>query len=272
MEPKARMQKLLVEIYGSAGAHTAESRLQHLIDDVDQKSLPSGTPEYFSEKDIVLITYGDSLRGNNEKPLVNMHRFASEYLKGAVSTIHFLPFFPYSSDDGFAVQDFYRIDPELGDWEDILTIGADFDLMFDYVINHFSSQNAWLSSYLAGETGYKDFAIAVDPGEDLSRVTRPRSLPLLTPFERSDGQKVHLWTTFSEDQIDFNFKSIDVLEKTIEVLLFYLASGISVVFGTALMGWLIKRFDMRTTFAFGANLVTALLINYAARKYGIFKG
>lgn len=58
----------------------------------------------------------------------------------------------------------------------------------------------------------------------------------------------------------------------IELLLFYLVSGVSLVTGTALMGWLIRRFGMLTTIAFGANLVTALMINYAMRRYVIFNG
>jgi len=58
----------------------------------------------------------------------------------------------------------------------------------------------------------------------------------------------------------------------VELALFYAVSGISVFIGTAIMGGLIKRFGMLTTYAFGANLVTAVLINYAARKFFIFKG
>jgi sucrose phosphorylase len=60
-------------------------------------------------------------------------------------------------------------------------------------------------------------------------VTRPRSLPLLTEFKKSNGQTVHLWTTFSEDQIDFNYKSLDVLEKMIEALLFYVKQGATIL-------------------------------------------
>lgn len=58
----------------------------------------------------------------------------------------------------------------------------------------------------------------------------------------------------------------------VEIGLFYLVSGVSVAIGTPIMGWLIRRFGMRTTYAFIANLVTALLINYAMRKYVIFGG
>jgi sucrose phosphorylase len=121
--------------------------------------------------------------------------------------------------------DFFAINPQFGSWEDVKAISKDFELMFDYVVNHFSSRSQWFADYLADEPGYEDFAIAVDPATDLSMVTRPRSLPLLSEYKKHDGNKVHLWTTFSADQIDFNFKSLDVLVKMVEVLLFYVQNG-----------------------------------------------
>ncbi len=178
---------------------------------------------------MVLITYGDSLLGEGQVPLVTLHNFANTYLKDAISTVHFLPFFPWSSDDGFSVVDFSTINPELGSWEDVVSIGRDFQLMFDYVVNHFSSKGEWFENYLAGKEGYVDFAMEVDPSTDLSQVTRPRSLPLLSEYKKHDGSTVHLWTTFSADQIDFNFKSLDVLEKMIEVLLLYAQKGATIL-------------------------------------------
>jgi putative flippase GtrA len=58
----------------------------------------------------------------------------------------------------------------------------------------------------------------------------------------------------------------------IEIMLFYVVSGISVFIGTVLMGVLIKRFGMLTTYAFASNIVTAVLINYWVRKFFIFQG
>ncbi|MGD8878587.1 MAG: alpha-amylase family glycosyl hydrolase, partial [Syntrophobacterales bacterium] len=191
-----------------------------------QKSDKEG---YFSQEDVVLITYGDSLLGKGQVPLVTLHDFANTYLKDGISTVHFLPFFPWSSDDGFSVMDFSTINPELGSWEEVVSIGRDFQLMFDYVVNHFSSKGQWFENYLAGKEGYVDFAMEVDPSTDLSQVTRPRALPLLSEYKKHDGSTVHLWTTFSADQIDFNFKSLDVLEKMIEVLLFYVQQGATIL-------------------------------------------
>jgi glucosylglycerate phosphorylase len=217
------MKRILQRIYGEREGESAYERIIPLIEKFPvQQSDKEG---YFSQEDVVLITYADSLLGRGQVPLVTLHDFANTYLKDAISTIHFLPFFPWSSDDGFSVMDFFSINPELGSWEDVVSIGRDFQLMFDYVVNHFSSQSEWFENYLAGKEGYLDFAMEVDPSTDLSQVTRPRSLPLLSEYKKHDGSTVHLWTTFSADQIDFNFKSLDVLEKMIEVLLFYVQQG-----------------------------------------------
>ncbi len=60
--------------------------------------------------------------------------------------------------------------------------------------------------------------------------------------------------------------------KLVEISLFYLVSGISMIIGTGIMGFLIRFFGMQTTIAFSANIVTAVLINYSIRKFFIFKG
>ena len=218
-----KVKNLLVDIYGEKTGARALERIASLIEHFPrQRRSESG---FFSPEDVVLITYGDTLFTTGEAPLLTLRNFANRYLHGVVSAIHFLPFFPWSSDDGFSVKDFHRIDPEIGSWEEVAAIGNDFKLMFDYVINHFSSESKWFANYLEDKKGYKDFAIEVDPAADLSMVTRPRSLPLLTEYKKKSGRRVHLWTTFSADQIDFNYKSLDVLEKMVEVLLLYVEKG-----------------------------------------------
>ena len=218
---------LLNRIYGEQSASHALERIAAIVERYSRPAPKSSG--FFSQDDVILITYGDSLIKAGEAPIKTLHDFANQYLKGVVSTIHFLPFFPWSSDDGFSVKDFHRIDPDLGTWEDVSAIGDDFQLMFDYVVNHFSSEGQWFANYLAGKEDFADFAIEVDPATDLSMVTRPRSLPLLSEYQKDDGSTVHLWTTFSADQIDFNFKNLDVLEKMIEVLLLYAQKGAGIL-------------------------------------------
>lgn len=218
---------LLQRIYGNKIGPLACDRIMPLVQAAAKR--PHTQPIGFFKGQNVLISYGDTLTRQGERPLATLHQFARTFLKDAASTIHFLPFFPYSSDDGFSVMDFYRLDEKLGDWDDVARIGEDFSLMFDFVINHFSARGKWFADYLAGRPGFTDFAIETDPAADLSMVTRPRSLPLLTPFTKIDGQRVHLWTTFSDDQIDFNYKSLDVLEEMIRVLLFYVEKGAKIL-------------------------------------------
>ena len=218
---------ILNKIYGTKKGALAFDKILPLIEKFPAKKRQR--QDYFSQEDVILITYGDSLFSNKEAPLKTFHRFAAKYFKEVFSTIHILPFFPYSSDDGFSVVDFYSVNPKLGHWEDIQSLGGDFQLMFDLVLNHVSSKSKWFEKYLNEEQGFEDLAIDTDPSIDLSGVTRPRSLPLLTEFPTSPGRAVNVWTTFSPDQIDLNFKSIDVLEKMIEVLLFYVKQGATIL-------------------------------------------
>ena len=227
MEKAKSIQNLLIDIYGENKGAMAFNKIFPLIENfVVIKQKGKG---YFSEQDVVLITYGDSLRKAEEAPLDTLHKFANSYFKGVFSTIHILPFFPFFSDDGFSVMDFFSINPELGTWEDINKLGSDFQLMFDHVLNHISAKSKWFEKYLEQEEGFEDLAIEVAPSVDLAMVTRPRSLPLLTEFKKSSGKTVHVWTTFSADQIDLNYKSINVLEKMVAALLFYVKQGATII-------------------------------------------
>ena len=180
------------------------------------------------EDDAILITYPDSLRETGEKPLQTLHRFLKEHVKSAVSTVHLLPFFESSSDGGFSVIEYGRVDPEFGDWNDILAIGKEYRLMADLVLNHISSRSDWFQGFLRGDERYRDYFLSFDEAVDVSKVFRPRAYPLLTKFETAMGEKF-VWTTFSEDQIDLNFHNPQVLLEILEVFMQYLSRGIEFI-------------------------------------------
>lgn len=183
----------------------------------------------WDERDVVLITYGDQVRQAGEPPLGTLGRFLAEVeLDRLFSTIHLLPCFPYSSDDGFSVIDYRTIDPALGDWGDVAELGKNYSLMLDLVLNHVSRESRWFEDYRAGREPWTRFFIEVDPAADTSMVTRPRATPLLTPVETSRGLR-HVWTTFSDDQIDLNYAEPAVLVEMIDVLLTYLSRGARIV-------------------------------------------
>ncbi len=187
----------------------------------------------FTENDAILITYGDIIKNENKKPLQILSSFCRKYLKNAFNTLHILPFFPYSSDRGFAIKDFEEVDPRIGDWEDIDALKSDFKLMFDGVFNHVSSKSKWFQECLNGNPDYKDFFIAFSTkgkiSEDhLKLILRPRTTPLFTKFNTISGEKL-FWTTFSADQIDLNYKNPKVLMKMIDILLFYVRKGADII-------------------------------------------
>ncbi len=186
------------------------------------------TDQRWTEQDILLISYGDSILETDTKPLQSLHRFLNQYLKNSINIIHILPFFPYSSDDGFSVIDYRKVNPELGDWSDINNIARDYKLMADLVINHVSRESLWFYDFVGNNKPACDYFIEQDPDTDLSMVTRPRNTPLLVPVNTHRGTK-YLWATFSEDQIDLNFANPDVLCELVDIFLSYIHNGAKLV-------------------------------------------
>jgi len=184
--------------------------------------------QLWSEKDNVLITYGDSVRDTNEPPLKTLKRFLDRDLQGTVSNVHVLPFFPFSSDDGFSVIDYLQVNPALGEWEDVAALSTDYGLMADLVLNHISAHSQWFKNYTTGQSPGRDYFIEADPTLDYSQVVRPRTSELLSEVETSQGTK-HVWCTFSHDQVDLDFSNPTVLLEILKVIRCYLTQGISVL-------------------------------------------
>jgi sucrose phosphorylase len=219
------IRQLLESLYGSAAAAQTYQRLVKLLDEF---GTGPGEIRLLTERDAVLITYGDMVTAPGVTPIRCLSEFLGEHVRDLVSTVHVLPFFPYSSDDGFSVIDYRSVDPALGSWDDIAGLGRNFKLMFDAVINHMSSRSGWFQAYLRDDPAYRDWFITVSGEPDLSQVVRPRALPLLTHVVTPSGQKA-VWTTFSTDQIDLNYDSPEVLLEILSTLLFYVAQGVSLI-------------------------------------------
>lgn len=200
------------------------SRLMHFQQQHPELAAPVDPNERVTEADSILITYGDQIQEAGRPALLSLGEFMRQRLKNIISSVHLLPFYPYSSDDGFSVIDFKVVDLNLGNWDSLKLLREHFRLMFDAVINHISAQSDWFKGFLAGDPPYANYFITIDPATDLRNVTRPRTHPLLTPVETDIGIQ-HVWTTFSDDQIDLNYKNPQVLLEIIDVLLCYAAEG-----------------------------------------------
>jgi sucrose phosphorylase len=232
------LQQLLAGVY-------SPEQLSRLIPNLAQfmSSFVATTDKkhWVDQTDVMLITYGDSIQDPASAPLQTLNLFLNQYVKDIISAVHILPCFPYTSDDGFSVVDYWKINPDLGDWSDIDALAKDYDLMFDGVINHISQSSDWFQGYLNGEEEYRHFFTEMNPNRDYSSVTRPRALPLATQFETAFGTK-HIWTTFSTDQIDLNYRCPSVFEKIVELLLFYVQQGATYIRLDAI-GFMWKELD-----------------------------
>jgi sucrose phosphorylase len=174
-----------------------------------------------------LITYPDQFQEPGTPPLRTLRRFVVENA-GWLSGVHVLPFYPWSSDDGFSVTDYAAVEARYGTWQDIAAIASDRRLIVDAVINHMSVQGEWFRRFLAGDEEFRGFFRTGDPEADLSTVVRPRTTPLLTPFPSAAGTE-WVWTTFSADQADLDYRNPSVLLAILEILLGYASHGASVI-------------------------------------------
>lgn len=212
----------LIFLYGEDHAPQLYQRARKLVDGYRARIFARNGD--LTERDSMLITYGDQVQSSSETPLQTLNKFCKQYLTDIISGIHILPFYPWTSDDGFSVVDYREIDPNLGNWDDVTSMKSNFNLMFDGVINHISSQSEWFKGFLRDDPRYRNYFITIEGEIDLSQVVRPRALPLLTPFQTPSGEK-KVWTTFSEDQIDLNFKNPEVLLEILDILLMYAEHG-----------------------------------------------
>ncbi len=213
------MKKLLKELYND-NIETLNFDILKLV----KKYQGNNQKTTFSQKDSILIVYGDSIYEANEKPLKTLSKFLNNHVEDKIKTVHLLPFYPYSSDDGFSVINYLKVNQSLGSWDDIYHLGNNYSLMFDAVINHISQKSDWFLGYQKGEKAYQNFFIECNPLNDYSKVVRPRELPLCYQYD-VNGEKKALWATFSKDQLDLNYKNKKVLLRVLEVLLEYSKRG-----------------------------------------------
>ena len=206
----------------------SSSLLEHVIE--TQNDMPlhiTEDGESWTQNTIVMITYADTIEDTNSLPINSINKFLKTYCADTFEIVHILPFFPSSSDKGFSVKDYYSVYHQFGQWNDILRISKEFGVMADVVINHGSSESLWFKNFIKGKGKGSDYFLNFDEPFDTSKVVRPRTSDLLNPVQTTDGIK-YIWCTFSKDQVDYNFSNPVVLFEFVQIIIFYLAKGITV--------------------------------------------
>ena len=209
-----------------------ENDIEHLKDQIiqiikkfNQKNLKKKIT--ISEKTSLVISYGDNVYSNNTNSIKVFQNFFKKNLDKYFNSIHFLPFYPSSSDSGFAVKDHYKIEKRIGSWSDIKRISKSNHVMADIVINHSSARGLWFKNFLKKKRPGKDYFLTVNSEFNTSKVVRPRDHKLLKKidiFKKPD----YLWRTFSADQIDLNFKNPSVLLRFIKIVIHLVNNGVTI--------------------------------------------
>jgi sucrose phosphorylase len=242
-----RSQHLLEQIYHQTELDLSLDQLAHQclqamrLDQFCLDSVASPHCDLWDQSSTVMITYGDSFLAPEEKPLVTLKHFLDEHCEGLINSVHILPFFPFSSDDGFAVMDFSCVNEALGDWSDIESISQEYRLMADLVINHCSSRSLWFQNFIKGEGPGHDYFYTESLKADLTQVVRPRTSSLLRETQTHKGLQ-HVWCTFSHDQVDLDFRNPEVLIQFIKIIRQYLDMGVR-IFRLDAIAFLWKKVD-----------------------------
>ena len=248
------MLEKLIFLYGEEKGKETANKLEKIINEAKVK-IDCEDRLFWDEKDVFLITYADSFRdmdsrfrgndrrssnnrrnGNdNNGTLKTLSKFLDVHLKNVLNGVHILPFYPYSSDRGFSIIDYYQVKKEFGTWGDIEEISKKYRLMADLVLNHVSIKHDWFQRFLAGDPKYENYFIWFEedkiPWDDLKKVIRSRVTPLVTPFETKKGRRF-VWTTYSvgnfTDQVDLNYQNPEVLLEILKVILNLLEKGVRI--------------------------------------------
>ena len=228
---RERVQRHLDAIYHQnplgANLDGLASELLQLMRLDDSMPSPAQYVNHWDQRDAIVITYGDSVLRDGERPLQTLKRFLDAYTGDEVGGVHILPFYPWSSDDGFAVLDYSSVNEALGNWGDIEAIGSDYQLMADLVINHCSGRSLWFDNFLQGRSPGQGYFYTASPEDDLSQVVRPRTSDLLREVETSEGTQ-YVWCTFSHDQVDLDFRNPEVLKQFVSILRQYMDHGVKI--------------------------------------------
>ena len=227
LDAENKIKSYIRKIYKSN--RDASRLLNSIVSLIDEDNLASKkklTSKNWSQKSSFLITYADSIKSENESPLLVLNQFLQKYID-SIDSIHILPFMPSSSDSGFSVIDYYKIDGKLGDWKDLNLISKNKNIMIDIVLNHASRNSKWFANFLKGSGQGHDFFKVVNDWNGIAQIERPRSSELFQKIQTVDGEK-KVWCTFSHDQIDLDFSNPDVLLEFLKIIKFYIKKNIKI--------------------------------------------
>lgn len=168
---KLKIRYHLDQIYKNKKNHKLSQIIFDIFFEKQNPIQPNPMDTKWGQEDVILITYANTFINQKKAPLKNLKDFLSKYIKKTINSVHILPFFPYSSDDGFAVIDFTKVNEGFGSWDDIERIAKKYKLMTDVVINHCSSRSQWFEQFKNNQKPGMNFFL------ELPKKLIPKKLP-----------------------------------------------------------------------------------------------
>lgn len=214
------------------------------------------------KNNVQLITYVDRLTGSD---INGLNELLNNQLSGLFSGIHLLPFYyPIDgSDAGFDPIDHTLVDSRLGNWEDIKSLGQNYDVMADLIVNHMSAKSLEFQDVLTHGINsiYWSLFLTKDnifpeglSEQQQNKIYRPRPGSCFTNFSLPDNTCVDFWTTFTDNQIDIDVMSLDGKAYLNNILIKFSENNVSIIRLDA-AGYAIKKagtscFMLEETFDF----------------------
>ena len=142
------------------------------------------------------------------------------------------PFFVSpQKDNGYDVEDYYRIDPRYGSMEDFEELCAeakkrDIGLMLDMVFNHTSSRHEWFQKALAGDPKYKNYYIFKKGPQKGVPPTNWESKFGGSAWEYVEAFDEYYLHLFDVTQPDLNWDNEEVRKEIQKIVRFWMEKGV----------------------------------------------
>lgn len=240
---KAEMEDIFRRLYES------DEKLDDLIDimkkyhkernrelkELDKKR--EKDPLWYKRGDMLGLTmYTDLFAGSlkNLKDKVDyLDRLSLKYL-------HLMPLLKMpekDNDGGYAVEDFFSIDPRFGTNEDLAELTAQLrkhgiSLCLDFVMNHTASTHEWAKKAENGDKHYQDYYMCFSDRTypDEYEKTTPEVFPSTAPGNFIWNEKMQKWvlSSFYPFQWDLNYRNPEVLNEMLSSALYLANLGVEV--------------------------------------------
>ena len=202
---------------------------------IDEERL--GDPDWYRGNDMLgMMFYIDNFAGTME----GVRKKLDYISRCSVNYIHLMPFLDTPrgrSDGGYAVSDFRKVQPKLGDIDQLCALTKachkkQISVCMDFVMNHTSEDHEWAKRARAGEGEYMSRYFFYDTPDIPSRYeeTVPQVFPTTAPgnFTWLPEASHFVMTTFYPYQWDLNYRNPRVFNEMMYNFLYLANCGIDI--------------------------------------------